>query len=95
MSMATILVSFEIDPLASQFNDYEGFVERLQGYPQWAQLHHSAWLVRTFDSARRVTEDLEGFVAADGRLFVARVGRDAAWSQVACGSEWLYENLWP
>jgi hypothetical protein len=35
--------------------------------------------VRTFDSAQRVASDLEGFVAGNGRLFVARVGRGAAW----------------
>jgi hypothetical protein len=93
-SLATLLVSYEVDALASQFADYEGFIAALQGYPQHAPLHHGAWVIRTFDDAQRVSGDLEAFLRPEGRLFVARLGREAAWTDVACGSSWLYENLW-
>jgi hypothetical protein len=93
-TLATLLVSYEIDALASQFADYTGFIAALVGYPQHAQLHHTAWVIRTFDTVQRVTGDLESFLRPGARLFVARIGREAAWTDVTCGSSWLYENLW-
>jgi hypothetical protein len=94
-TLATVLVSYEIDALASQFADYGGFITALISHPQHAQLHHSAWVIRTFDSVQRVTGELESFLRPEGRLFVARIGREVAWTEVTCGSSWLYENLWP
>jgi hypothetical protein len=93
--MSTFLVSFEIDSLASQFRHYGAFVERLNSYPQAARLHYSAWLVRSGDSVQHIAAELEQFMYPEGRLVVASIARDAtAWTEVECGSSWLYENLW-
>jgi hypothetical protein len=94
LTMSTLLVTFELDEQASQLHDYVGFVTALHGYPQQAQLHDCAWIIRTLEGVQQVARDLGAFMRPEAHLFVVRIGRDAAWTQVCCGSSWLYENLW-
>lgn len=62
-------------------------------YGTWARISETTWAIITTQSATEVRDALETHLRPLDRLFVVKSGREAAWQNVECSSEWLKTNL--
>lgn len=87
--MDTYIISYD---LINQRN-YDELYGAIKSYDSWAHISESTWAVVTSKTAVQVRDHLKKFVDGDDRLMVVKSGKEAAWSNVLCKSQWLKDNL--
>jgi hypothetical protein len=90
MTDSAKIVTFE---LSQRETDYAALFNALKIYPKWTCVCESAWIVITGDTCAVIKDSLKKYLHKDDRLFVADLGRLAAWYNLKCDSQWLKENL--
>lgn len=73
--------------------DYESLYEAIKSYGTWAKILKSCWAVVTTKSASEVRDHLLKVMDSDDGIFVIKSGKEAAWRNVECSSDWLKEHL--
>ncbi|MBI0395440.1 hypothetical protein [Acinetobacter bereziniae] len=77
----------------SEDGDYEGLYEKLKSYNGWAKITESSWAILSSRKATEIRDELSSFIGKDGRLFVIKSGKVAAWRNVQARNEWFKNNL--
>lgn len=73
--------------------NYDELYKAIKSYGTWAHIAESTWAIATDQTAAEVRTYLAQYLDSDDRVFVVRSGREAAWRNVLCRSEWLKSNL--
>jgi hypothetical protein len=88
------LVVYELADVESEDpEEYARLLETLKGYPAHARLTRSSWIVKTRGTPADLLESLDRHLLQADRVFIGALTGEAAWRNVACGFEWLTENL--
>lgn len=89
--MNTFIISYRLDPEAP----YQGLMNRLKGYPNWARLFQDVWIIKTRNTVRDVRDDLEDVIHGMGEIFVANI-TGSAWATYRVDKDltnWIHENI--
>lgn len=73
--------------------DYESLYAAIKSYGTWAKILKSCWAVVTTKTATEVRDHLLSVMDGDDGIFVVKSGKEAAWKNVECTSQWLKDNL--
>ena len=74
-------------------NEYSKLIDAIKGYENWAKITESCWAIKTSFSAKYIRDDLKFYLDEQDRIYVGRLGKEAAWSNVMCTNDWLKKNL--
>jgi len=85
----TYIVTYDI----SEDGDYTGLYEKLKTYNGWAKITESTWAIGSSKKAPEIRDELVEYIGEDGRLFVIKSGKAAAWKNTIGSSQWLKKNL--
>ena len=77
----------------NKFKDYESLFEAIKTYGTWGKILKSCWAVVTTKSAEQVRDHLLTVMDSDDGIFVVKSGKEAAWKNIECSSDWLKNNL--
>lgn len=83
------IISYDLRGKDEDSTEYARLTERIKAYGYWGKLMFSAWIVVSGKSAAEIRDDLNGCLDDDDRLFVAPVGKPAAWKNVIASAQWL------
>jgi len=83
------IISYDLRGGDEDSDDYEKLIAGIKDYQYWGKLMLSTWIVVTERSAVEIRDKLEEFLDDDDRLFVAPVGKPAAWRNVIAQNDWL------
>jgi hypothetical protein len=89
----SILITYDLVGTDETSADYERLIDHIKGYPNWARVALSVWVVRTERSPVQVRDDVQTLLDGDDRIFVAALTGAAAWHNVKCSNQWLKDNL--
>jgi hypothetical protein len=91
--MATILISYDIHPSASDAS--ERVVDTIRSLGEWWHHLESTWLVKTDHAPEQIRDMLQQHVCSEDQLLIVDISRDAAaWFGVNdAGTQWLQANL--
>lgn len=79
--------------LNKSHKDYNSLITAIKSYSNSVRILKSCWAVVTTKSAEQVRDHLLSFMDGDDGIFVLKSGREAAWKNVECSSQWLQNNL--
>ncbi len=91
--MKSILVAYDLIGTDETSEDYRRLIARIKEYPNWAKVQYSMFIVKTDLTCVQVRDDLDRFLDANDRIFVAELTGAAAWRNVICTDDWLKTNL--
>ncbi len=83
------IVSYDLRQPDDASADYEELIKAIKGYGYWGRLMLSTWIVVTTQDAAEIRDTLQQHMASQDRIFVAPVGKPAAWRNIMAKSEWL------
>ena len=73
--------------------DYGALHEAIKAYGTWARITESTWAIVTASDTVTVRDALARYLPRGSRVFVVESGKNAAWNNVICASEWLKGHL--
>lgn len=85
------IITYDLKKRGTQ--DYTPVYEAIKWYGTWAHINDSTWAVVTDENASQIRDKLVLLMEEDDSLFVLKSGKEAAWKNVVCKSEWLKNNL--
>jgi hypothetical protein len=88
----SLIVSYDLVSGDDSSSRYEPLIAAIKGYGYWGKLMLSTWIVVTEDSAAVVRDRLTPFLDSNDRIFVAPVGKPAAWRNVQARDAWMKER---
>lgn len=89
--MNIYIISFD---LVAPGQHYDKIIELIKQYKVWAKLGTTTYLVQTSHSAIEVRDNLKSAIDLNDKLFVGKVMRPAAWSNMSEDvSKWIKEKF--
>jgi hypothetical protein len=83
------IVSYDLRAPDDSSEDYEDLIAAIKAYGYWGRLMLSAWIVVSEQGAEQIRDDLQRHMAPEDRIFVAPVGKPAAWRNIMAKTEWM------
>lgn len=83
------IISYDLKGRDEDSESYKELIQRIKSYRYWGKLMLSTWIVVSTHNAREIREHLEEFLDDEDRLFVAPIGKPAAWKNVIARTDWL------
>ncbi len=87
--MPTYIVIYDL----SSDGDYDELYKKLKSFNGWAKITESAWAIGSSKKASEIRDELIPFAGVNGKLFVIKSGKAAAWKNVIASNEWLKKFL--
>lgn len=75
--MTTYIVTYD---LHKSGQNYQCITTKLRAYPTHWHMQGSVWIIETGKSAVQVRDELTACLDANDKLFVGRLGGEAAWT---------------
>lgn len=89
--MSTLLITYD---LLQSGQNYARLIEKIKSYRTWCHLQQSVWLISTDSTCVQVRGHLSESIDSNDKLFVAKLGEDAAWiGYQAQISKWIKETV--
>ena len=85
----SLIVTYDLLTRRDDRSKYEPLIKAIKDYGYWGKLTESSWIVVTADTAAEVRDNLLTHLDSDDRIFVAPVGKPAAWRNVIAKDEWV------
>ena len=73
--------------------DYNSLYNAIKSYGTYAHILDSCWAIVTTQNAQEVRDFLKQEIDSDDGLFVVKSGKEAAWININCTSQWLKDQL--
>lgn len=73
--------------------DYGSLQKAIESYGAHAKILNSSWAIFTAKPASEIRNHLLKFMDPADGLFIASLGKEAAWWNVECEGDWLKNNL--
>ena len=73
--------------------NYDALYEKFKTFSGAKRVLKSCWLVMSVKTAEQLRDELLKVMDADDGIFVAKASGEAAWRNVECDPDWLYEKL--
>jgi hypothetical protein len=88
----SLIVTYDLVSGDDNSSKYEPLIQAIKSYGYWGKLMLSAWIVVTEQSAQEVRDHLMPLLDPNDRIFVAPVGKPAAWRNVIADDDWVKER---
>lgn len=75
------------------FFDYDSVFPVIKIFKQWGRISENTWVVKTLMTPKQIHDSLKPHLPKEARVFVSKIQRNAAWSNIICSNDWLNENL--
>ncbi len=88
--MKTYLISYD---LRQPGRNYIALYSAIKSYGTWGKINDSTWIIKSYDTAMNITNNLRSHLDLNDSIFVIQTQREAAWYNVKANNDWLNKNL--
>lgn len=85
--------SFLVTYHSENYIDRDTIHSYIKGFSGWAMVTENTWIVKTNLTATYIHDYLKPHLPENSRLFVIKVQRNGAWSNIMCPNDWINNNL--
>lgn len=73
--------------------DTSALTKKIKSYSGWAKISKNGWGIVSSKKAAEIRDELAEFIGENGRLFVIKSGKGAAWRNIIASNDWFKKNL--
>jgi hypothetical protein len=85
--------SFLITYHTDNFVDRDIILTLMKAFAAWAMITESTWIVKTNLTPTYIHDYIKPYLPENSRLFVVKVQKNGAWSNIMCPNDWINNNL--
>lgn len=89
MARTSFIVSYDLLGRDGKPERYAELIAAIKDYGYWGKLTLSTWIVVSDGTAEAIRDELNQHLEAEDRIFVAPLGKPAAWRNVIASNDWL------
>lgn len=86
--------SFIVTYFVSEHFNYDSVFPTIHStFHQWGRVAENTWIIKTTMTPLQIHNIIRPLLPNSARLFISKVQKNAAWSNLMCKDEWLQNNL--